>query len=136
MQIFPVGLVCVFVWVVTGAKDIFSATCTSIRIPLKFRSLFMALQLKRQAHDGPSTSIFYSIHLRSPISLTLESILPPLPPTPLPILPLSPTPSTSHCIQCYLSADLVLLYPVYVCYIDILLISLTDEATIKPKRFI
>ena len=55
-------------------------------------------------------------------------------------LSLSPNPApmltTSRRIQCNASIDLVLLYPVYVCYIVILFVSLTDEATIKAKRFI
>ena len=37
-------------------------------------------------------------------------------------------------LQCNPSINFVLLYPVYVCYIVILFV--TDEATIKSKRFI
>ena len=46
----------------------------------------------------------------------------------------APTPTTSRRIQCNPSFNFVLLYPVYVCYIVILFVS--DEATIKAKRFI
>ena len=35
--------------------------------------------IMQQAHDGPSTSNFYPLPLPSPISITLESILPPPP---------------------------------------------------------
>ena len=46
----------------------------------------------------------------------------------------APTPTTSRRIQCNPSNNFVLLYPVYVCYIIILFV--TDEATIKAKRVI
>ena len=46
----------------------------------------------------------------------------------------APMPTTSRRIQCNPSFNFVLLYPVYVCYIIILFV--TDEATIKAKRFI
>ena len=45
-------------------------------------------------------------------------------------------PSTSRRLQCNSNIERVLLYPVYVCYIVILFASLTEEATIKAKRFI
>ena len=45
-------------------------------------------------------------------------------------------PSTSRRPQCNSNIERVLLYPVYVCYIVILFASLTEEATIKAKRFI
>ena len=44
-------------------------------------------------------------------------------------------PSTSRRLQCNSNIERVLLYPVYVCYIVILFASLTEEATIKAKRF-
>ena len=87
--------------------------------------------LMQQTHDGPSTMIFYPLPLPCPISATLGPI-PSLFPTPHP----APMPTTSRHIQCYPSIDCVLLYPVYVCYIVILFVSLTDKATIKGKRFI
>ena len=92
-------------------------------------------------HDGLSTSIFYPLPLSSPISITPEAQLPP-PPPPLSSLSLSPIPhpapmpSTSRRLQCNSNIERVLLYPVYVCYIVILFASLTEEATIKAKRFI
>ena len=45
-------------------------------------------------------------------------------------------PSTSRRLQCNSNIERVLLYPVYVCYIVILFASLTEEATIKAKRFL
>ena len=45
-------------------------------------------------------------------------------------------PTTSRCIQCNLSFDFILLYPVYVCFTVILFVSLTDEAKIKAEHFI
>ena len=66
-----------------------------------------------------------------PINATLE---PPPPPFLFAIPHPAPKPNTSRRIQCNPSFNLVLLYPVYVCYIVILFV--TDEATIKAKRFI
>ena len=119
-----------------GQKTFFQLHVLQYECHLNFEVFLWLCSLKDKHMMDPLHPSFtpYTSVLQS--ALRLSPFFPPLPPTPFPILPLSPTPSTSHCIQCYLSADLVLLYPVYVCYIDILLISLTDEATIKPKRFI
>ena len=101
----------------------------------------LCLHHATKTHDGLSTSIFYPLPLSSPISITLEAQLPP-PPPPLSSLSLSPIPhpapmpSTSRRLQCNSNIERVLLYPVYVCYIVILFASLTEEATIKAKRFI
>ena len=87
--------------------------------------------------DGLSTSIFYPLPLPSPISITLEPNSPP--PSSLSLSPIphpATMPSTSRRLQCNSNIERVLLYPVYVCYIVILFASLTEEATIKAKRFI
>ena len=75
-----------------------------------------------------------SLQYSCPINATLEPPPPP-PPAFLSAIPHpAPTPTTSRRIQCNPSFNFVLLYPVYVCYIVILFV--TDEATIKAKRFI
>ena len=87
--------------------------------------------IMQQTHDGSSTSIFYPLPLPSPIIATLEH------PPPLSLSPIphpAPMPTTSRRIQCNTSIDCVLLYPLYVWYIVILFVSLTEEATIKAKR--
>ena len=74
----------------------------------------------------------YPSHLQSASRLSPTPPPPPLSHPTLPqCLPLAAASNVSNP-----SIDLVLLYPVYVCYIVILFVSLTDEATIKAKRFI
>ena len=73
----------------------------------------------------------YPSHVKS----TLRLNTPPPPSLSLSAIPHpAPMPTTSRRVQCNPSINLILLYPVYVCYVVILFV--TDEATIKAKRFI